>query len=128
MTAQGNVTQEAFDEEPEPFKFIEPGDRLVGELVTVIIVKSSYGPNKYPHVEVRDEAGKLWDYHASQSALVNAWKRVKPQPGEHISILFKGMGISQTGREYKNFSLRVARDVREVDYDELESDDDDDTL
>jgi hypothetical protein len=115
------VPKAELDEEAEQFKFSEDGDRLLGELVTVSFVKSNFGDKKkYPLLEVRDDAGKLWEHHAAQAALVSQFKRLRPQPGERISITFKGEKTSNTGRSYKDFSLRVARETPAVvDYDEL---------
>jgi hypothetical protein len=126
------VTPEPFDEEPERFKFVEPGDRLVGTLVHVAIVKSSYGPQRYPLLEVRADDGRLYEVHASAAALVSQFRREQPQPGERIKIEFRGTATSNTGRSYKDFGLRVARTKHApVDYGELDDvndPDDDDTL
>jgi hypothetical protein len=121
-----NISPEEFAEEPEAFKFTEPGDRLIGELVNVSIVKSSFGNNnRYPLLEVRADGGKLYEVHASPTVLVNQFRRIRPQPGEWVSILFKGDAVGATGRSYKDFSLRVARETAAVvDYRELEQSDD----
>src|SRR4029453_5994094 len=88
--AMANISPEEFAEEPEAFKFTEPGDRLIGEAVNVSIVKSSFGNNnRYPLLEVRADGGKLYEVHASPTVLVNQFRRIRPKPGEWVSILFK---------------------------------------
>ncbi len=65
-----------------------PGDVLRGHMVTVEARTTEYGT--YPAVYVELEDGTLAVAHAFHTVLKEELKRVKPNPGDYIEMVYLG--------------------------------------
>jgi hypothetical protein len=88
----------------------EPGDMIIGELVTVDRnIKTQYGPIDVAtiHDEDLDEARSVW---LARTVLQNEWEEVKPRPGERVGVAYLGHEEGDEGDPgYHRYSVRVDR-------------------
>jgi hypothetical protein len=82
---------------------------LIGEVVRYTSGPTSYGDK--PICVVKDGDGKELSVWLLQAALVAAFARERPKPGELVLIDYQGQKNSErTGRRYHAFKLVVERD------------------
>lgn len=83
-----------------------PGDAVVGRLVTVCVVEASWGEVDTAYIRAR--CGVLRMVHLKWSVLQREWEEKKPWPGDRIAITFDG---TRAGGEqpFKCFLLDVDR-------------------
>ena len=98
----------------------EVGDSIVGELVRYSRGRSRYGPAWIAHVK-EERGGELlavWIFHA---ALLDAFKRERPEPGERLGLRRLEDGTGAHGN-YRRFALVVEREGGESvpDFDAIE--------
>lgn len=99
--------EEDFAESWRPDK--DSAAQLVGEVVRYSTAPTAYGDKTV--CVVRDGAGQEWSVWLLQAALVAAFSRERPKPGELLLIDYQGQKMSErTGRRYHAFKLVVERD------------------
>ncbi len=99
---------EDFAESWRPDKDGSP-PQLIAEVVRYTSGPTSYGDK--PICVVRDGDGKEFSVWLLQAALVAAFARERPKPGELVLIDYQGQKNSErTGRRYHAFKLVVERD------------------
>lgn len=98
---------------PDRWNPEEPGDMVLGELVTVDRnIQTQYGPVDVAtiHDEDLDEARSVW---LARTVLQNEWEEVKPRPGERVGVAYLGHEEGEDGEDgdpgYHRYSVRVDR-------------------
>ncbi len=87
--------------------------QLIAEVVRYTSGPTSYGDKAI--CVVRDGDGKERSVWLLQAALVAAFARERPKPGELVLIDYQGQKMSErTGRRYHAFKLVVERDDKPV--------------
>ena len=76
-----------------------PGEKIVGELVSVGSRESYYGP--YPIVVVRDASGKEWAIHAFRQVLQSELVRARPRVGDQIGVKYEGQREDESYHRYR---------------------------
>jgi hypothetical protein len=110
-TKLAEQAEEDFAESWRPDK--ESPARLVGAVVRYTTAPTQYGDKTI--CVVRDEEGNEWSVWLLQAALVAAFGRERPKPGELVLIDYQGQKKSErTGRRYHAFRLVVERDDKPV--------------
>lgn len=79
----------------------EEGDQLTGTVISLGELEGDYGP--YPTVEIRDEDGKYWMWHAFDTVAKNELARQKPSIGDAIGIAYLGVKKTKPGSKYDSF-------------------------
>lgn len=93
---------------PEAWNPEQPGDTLLGTVVDIDRdAPGSHGPcDVATIVTPENEKKALW---LSNKVLREAWEKKSPAPGDYVGIKFEGVKESNSGREYKLFSLVVEK-------------------
>lgn len=88
----------------------DPGDKLIGEVVSVTERTGDFGP--YPVVTVRCDTGDELALHAFHTVAAAKLAEQAPRAGERIGIKYKG---KRDGR-YHDYSVVVERAAVPVDW------------
>lgn len=89
---------------PKPGWRPNPGDSITGEVVDVQVGGGEFGD--YPIVAVVTEDGEKVLIHAFHSVLKNQLRKVKPMPGDTLTVTFIGKEPTKDGeREFHNYSV-----------------------
>jgi hypothetical protein len=111
----------ADEDHAESWKPEKDGDEIVGTFRRV-----TRGPDKgygRPYIAILDTAGGPRSVWLLGQVLLDAFKEVRPSPGELVLVRYLGKRTSASDREYKAWKVVVDRDET-VDWDRLDEDDD----
>jgi hypothetical protein len=103
------------------WKPTDPGERLLGRVVTMKPISSKFGNKTYPYLEIETEDGHVIGWHASATVAVSQLKQVKAQVGDTLDILYRG---TKGANGYKDFKITSDRQV-DFDWNEIGGSDDD---
>ncbi len=116
-TAPQRSLEERLASDPEAW-MAEPGEMLVGIVVTVERRESSYGA--YPALTIRKDDGDEVTFHAFRTVAKSELVRSRPVVGDRIGILYTG---PVKGTDYHGYRIRLDRAVgTEIDWSEFEGD------
>ncbi|MGH3032118.1 MAG: hypothetical protein ACRDNE_15410 [Gaiellaceae bacterium] len=91
----------------------EPGEKLIGEVVSLVEREGAYGA--YPVVTIRRDDGTEAALHAFQTVAAEQLARARPKVGDRLGI--KYIGERQGGeRRYHDWRVVVDRDEAAVDW------------
>jgi hypothetical protein len=76
---------------PDPFKFLEVGDAIAGEVVSAKVATMADG-KRMPALEIRTSDGSIWSVLASQRQLQGLLAQNPPTLGDRIAIVMVGFG------------------------------------
>lgn len=83
----------------------EPGDEVLGKVLTVDEREGDYGP--YPYIEIDDDiTGKLIGVHAFHAVLRKEIANKRPQVGGTLAICYKGKKKTKSGTgEFEHYRV-----------------------
>lgn len=81
---------------PDRFEFVNPGDKLVGEVTRVDKMPTRFGD--VPVLDVRDDEGKTWSVGLFHTNLRRQVAAERPTRGDRIALAFTGMGEAKPGK------------------------------
>ncbi len=82
---------------PEPWK-PNPGDHLIGTVVTVTTRTNDYG--EYPVITI-EANGNEWDFHGYHTVARRELEQQNPQPGDQIGIRYLGKPDDKPYEQYR---------------------------
>ena len=83
---------------------------IAGKLIEVRTVEGGYGP--YPLVELEEDGGVVWEFHAFRDVAKSELASCAPQPGERISIAYGG----RSEKGYFRYRVRKVDGSNRVDW------------
>jgi hypothetical protein len=94
---------------PEPFKFLEVGDAIAGEITQLSIATMPDG-TRIPSLYIRIADGTIWSVLASQRQLQGLLASNRPATGDRVAIVMTGLGEAKPGKSpAKLFELQLKR-------------------
>lgn len=94
----------------------QPGEKLVGEVVSLSEGTSSYDGRRYPIVTVRcEQTGADFSVHALHQVLVDELAIARPKVAERLGIKYEGE-ITKGRNRYKRYRVVVDRPDGGVDW------------
>ena len=91
----------------------EPGDRLIGEVVSISERAAGYGA--YPIVTVQPEEGEPLAIHAFRTVLASKLAEAGPKIGETVGVEYLGE-VTTGDRPYHAYKVAVDRPEKGVDW------------
>lgn len=95
----------------ERFKFINPGDKIEGEIVSITTTTFGGTADPTPVITLRKDDGKITEVTASQTVLCSRLAEEGPDIGDFLSMTFTGVADNaKPGRSpAKLFDVLVKR-------------------
>jgi hypothetical protein len=84
---------------------------LEGEVLDIRVIEGSYDP--YPLVELKDDDGCVWYFHAFRDVAQSELATCGPQVGDRISVAYKGI---PPGKTYHLYRIRKAGASARIDW------------
>jgi hypothetical protein len=84
---------------------------LEGEVLDIRVIEGSYDP--YPLVELEDDNGCVWYFHAFRDVAQSELATCGPQVGDRISVAYKGI---PPGKTYHLYRIRKAGASARIDW------------
>src|SRR5205085_256955 len=91
----------------------EPGEKLVGEIVSISEREGGFG--RYPIVTLRSDDGAEIAVHAFRTVLASKLAEVRPKVGERLGVKYEGE-VAGAERRYHSYKVAVDRAERPVDW------------
>ncbi len=103
------------DHSPEPWK-PEPGDKIVGKVVSVTTLESKFG-GSYPLVELVTDDDVEFAFHAFHTVAKSELARLKPKPGDTLGVKYLGRDDKVDYERYRILIERAEPSSESVDWD-----------
>ncbi len=78
------------------FKFVEPGDRIVGEIIEIRVAQTEHG--RSPVMTIKPDDGDERTVWISNVDLQNKMAAARPQKGDRVAIVFRERGEAKPGQ------------------------------
>jgi hypothetical protein len=97
--------EDRLSRDPEPWR-PKPGDRLVGEILSIEQRDGDYEP--YPLLSILADDGVEWNFHAFHTVAKRELAKQRPAVGDRIGVRYAGKRDGANG-EYDHYRILVER-------------------